>query len=65
MVTVLINEDIFNNKIVSLIPKKAKTIEFLATDIRGHTIYRDCTRLLVDGVRYDFIDNELIKVDKA
>lgn len=65
MVTILLNEEIYNNQIVSLIPREARTIEFIVIDIKGHAIYRDCTKLLIDAVRYDFIDNELIKVNKA
>lgn len=63
MITIYLNEDIYNNKICNLISKEVRTIESVAVDIIGHTIYRDSTKLLLDGVRYDYINNELVEIE--
>lgn len=60
--THLINEDIFNNKIVSLLPKKYKTLDFLVVEIKGQTNIKDCTKLVIDKIRFDYINNQLVKL---
>ena len=42
-----------------------KTIDYLIIDIKGNTIIKDCTKLILNNQRYDYIDNKLIKVSKC
>lgn len=63
MHTQLINEDIFINNIELLFPTY-KTLEFLAVEIKGDTIIKDCTKILLDNkTRFDYINNKLVKIE--
>ena len=56
----LINKKTFDNKIEKLLPNYDK-LDFLVTKIKGDTIIRDCTKILLnDKIRIDYVGNKLI-----
>ena len=42
--------------------EKIKTIDCLVIGTKGDTIIKDCTKLILNNQRYDYINDTLVKV---